>query len=160
MISKFSEMINESQSSKFKLGIDVHGVIDSMPELFAFLTNALIKAGGEVHVITGGSWTDELKGEIDSYGIKYTHHFSVYDFLVQGDYKEVGTIEFPDGTRQTKFKNEDWDVVKGQYCKDNGINLHIDDTMAYNEFFETPFARLWSHSGNPKKPHKDVRHMN
>jgi len=82
-MNKFSEMINESNSSKIKLGIDVHGVIDAMPEFFAFMTDAFVKNGGEVHIITGGSWTDEMKSEIDSYGIKYTHVFSVYDFLVK-----------------------------------------------------------------------------
>ena len=160
MITKFSDMVNESAStSKFKLGIDVHGVIDAMPEFFAFLTDAFIKNGGEVHVITGGSWTEELKSEIDSYGIKYTHQFSVYDFLESGNFEVIGQIQFPDGTIQNKFSNDDWDNIKGDYCKEHNISLHIDDTMAYNEFFDTPFARLWSHSGQPKKPHKDVRHM-
>jgi len=160
MITKFSDMVNESAStSNFKLGIDVHGVIDAMPEFFAFLTDAFIKNGGEVHVITGGSWTRELQSEIDSYGIKYTHHFSVYDSLNEGGFEVIGQIQFPDGTIQNKFSNDDWDHIKGDYCKEHNISLHIDDTMAYNEFFNTPFARLWSHSGQPKKPHKDVRHM-
>jgi len=160
MISKFSEMVNESATSKMKLGIDVHGVIDAMPEFFSFLTDSFVKNGGEVHIITGGSWTDELESEIKSYGVKFTHVFSVYDFLVKSDSVVMGKIEFPDGTIQNKFRNEDWDVVKANYCKDNGITLHLDDTMAYNEFFSTPFSRLWSHSGQSKKPHKDVRHMN
>jgi hypothetical protein len=159
MINKFSEMINESNSPKIKLGIDVHGVIDAMPEFFAFMTDAFVKNGGEVHIITGGSWTEEMKSEIESYGIKYTHVFSVYDFLVKSDSVTTGEIEFPDGTIQSKFRDEDWDVVKANYCRDNGITLHLDDTMSYNEFFSTPFARLWSHSGQKKKPHKDVRHM-
>lgn len=159
MINKFSEMINESSSSKMKLGIDVHGVIDAMPEFFAFLTDAFVKNGGEVHIITGGSWTEDMKSEIDSYGIKYTNVFSVYDHLVETKSEIMGEIEFPDGTIQNKFRDEDWDVVKANYCRDNGITLHLDDTMSYNEFFSTPFARLWSHSGQKKKPHKDVRHM-
>jgi len=160
MITKFSDMVNESAStSNFKLGIDVHGVIDAMPEFFAFLTDSFIKNGGEVHIITGGSWTDELKSEIDSYGVKYTHTFSVYDYLNGGDFEVIGRIQFPDGMIQNKFGNDDWDHIKGDYCKEHNISLHIDDTMAYNEFFGTPFARLWSHSGQPKKPHKDVRHM-
>ena len=159
MINKFSEMINENSSSKIKLGIDVHGVIDAMPEFFAFLTDAFVKNGGEVHIITGGSWTEEMESEIKSYGIKYTHVFSVYDFLVKSDSVVTGEIEFPDGTIQSKFRDEDWDIIKSDYCRDNGITLHLDDTLSYNEFFTTPFARFWSHSGQKKKPHKDVRHM-
>ena len=42
---KFSEMVNEEvgNSSIFKLGLDVHGVVDAMPEFFAFLTDSFIK---------------------------------------------------------------------------------------------------------------------
>lgn len=160
MITKFSEMIKEGQSSStFKLGIDIHGVIDAMPQFFAFLTDSFVKNGGEVHIITGGSWTKELESEIQSYGVKYTHTFSVYDYLNDGGFEVMGRIQFPDGTIQNKFSDKDWDNIKGNYCKEHNISLHIDDTMAYNEFFSTPFARLWSHSGQPKKPHKDVRHM-
>lgn len=55
MFNKFSDMINESKSSKPKLGLDIHGVINTMPEFF--LADSFIKNGGEVHIITGGSWT-------------------------------------------------------------------------------------------------------
>ena len=29
----------------------------------------------------------------------------------------------------------------------------------YNDYFTTPFCRLWSHNNQPKSPHKDVRHL-
>ena len=88
-----------------------------------------------------------------------THKFSVYDYLKESDAEVIGKVQFPDGTIQKKFKNEDWDLIKSQYCKENGIDLHIDDTLIYNNFFSTPFARLWTHSGQSKSPHKDVRHI-
>ena len=47
-------------SKIFKLGLDLHGVIDSIPNEFKFLSNAIVSSGGEVHILTGGSWTDEL----------------------------------------------------------------------------------------------------
>lgn len=144
---------------KFKLGLDVHGVIDSIPEIFSFLTDSIVKNGGEVHLITGGGWTNKMEEQMDGFGIKYTNVFSVYDHLNDGGYETIGEIEFPDGTIQNKFKDEDWDKIKGNYCRENNITLHIDDTMAYNEFFDTPFARFWSHSGQKKKPHKDIRHI-
>lgn len=156
---KFSNIINENSGFKFKLGLDVHGVIDVLPHEFAFLSNAVINSGGECHILTGGAWTKELENQLKSIGIKWTHVFSVYDHLIEIGAKKTGEIEFPDGTRQMKFVNKDWDVIKANYCKDNNISLHIDDTLAYNEYFETPFARLWSHNNKPKPPHKDVRHM-
>jgi len=142
----------------FRISIDVHGVIDSMPKEFKFLTNAIISAGGDVHILTGASWTPEFEAQLKSYGVKWTHQFSVYDHLLKTA-KVVGEIQFPDGVVQKKFEDGVWDNVKGDYCRDNNISLHIDDTLIYNDFFTTPFARLWSHSNQPKDTHKDVRHL-
>ena len=153
-------MVNEEMGSgKFKLGLDIHGVVDAMPEFFSFLTDSFIKNGGEVHIITGGRWDSEFEKQLNDFGVKWTHKFSVYDYLKESDAEVIGKVQFPDGTIQKKFKNEDWDLIKSQYCKENGIDLHIDDTLIYNNFFSTPFARLWTHSGQSKAPHKDVRHM-
>lgn len=156
---KFSSLIKESSGSKFKLGLDIHGVVDAMPEFFSFLTDSFIKNGGEVHIITGGKWDKEFEDLLNSYGVKWTHKFSIYDYLVENNYEKTGEVQFPDGTIQSKFRNEDWDSVKGVYCADNNITLHIDDTMIYNDYFKTPFARLWTHNNNPKSPSKDVRHF-
>lgn len=158
MIGKFSKIL-ESSTPKFSLGIDFHGVIDSLPSEFSFLTNLIVSAGGAVHVITGSGWSKELEDKLKSMNIAWTHKFSVYDHLIETNAEILGEVEFPDGTIQKKFNNIEWDKVKGKYCKENGISLHIDDTLSYNEFFETPFCRFWSHSGHPKAPHKDRRHL-
>jgi hypothetical protein len=130
--------------NNFKLGCDFHGVIDSMPEFFAFLTSSFIKNGGEVHIITGGSWNKELQDQLINYDIKWTHYFSVYDYLVESGEESIGKVKFSDGTIQNKFSNDLWDKVKAEYCEKNNISLHIDDTLIYNDFFKTPFARLWT----------------
>lgn len=144
MIKKFSKL-TESKSSRFKVGLDLHGVIDTLPEFFSFLSDSIIKNGGEVHIITGGSWNEDLQGQIESYGIQWTHKFSVYDYLIETGAKKEGNHTFIDGSIQDKFSKEIWDRVKADYCRDNDINLHIDDTLVYNDYFTTPFARLWSH---------------
>lgn len=141
----------------FKLGIDIHGVIDSLPEFFSFLTESIIKNGGEVHVITGGSW-DKLEETLKTMNINYTHSFSVYDYLLTHA-ETIGTIEFSDGTVQKRFNDEEWDACKALYCKENGITLHIDDTLVYNNYFTTPFCRLWTHNNKPKVSHKSLRHL-
>lgn len=156
MFNKFSEMVNESKSSNQKIGLDIHGVINTLPEFFTFLADSFIKNGGEVHIITGGSWTKKLDDKIKSIGIKYTHKFSVYDHLIEVGEPTIGQIEFPDGTIQMKFDDNIWNSMKGKYCRDNGIDLHIDDTLVYNDFFSTPFARLWSHDSKSKSSHKDI----
>ncbi len=142
-----------------KFALDIHGVIDSLPEVFSFLSKAIISNGGEVHLITGGTWSKDLEDKVNSLNIKYTHKFSVYDHLIETNVDIVGEIEFPDGTIQKKFKDGEWDRVKGEYCLNNNISLHIDDTLIYNDFFKTPFARLWTHNNNPKASHKDIRHL-
>lgn len=159
MITKFSKLSESIGDSKFKIGLDIHGVIDSLPDFFAFLTDSVAKNGGEVHILTGGSWTQELESQLSNYGIKWTHKFSVYDHLIEVGTKIVGEIQFPDGTIQKKFEDGAWDKVKAEYCKEHSISLHIDDTLIYNDFFSTPFCRLWTHNNKPKASHKNVRHL-
>ncbi len=159
-MDKFTKKINEEFGPKFKLGLDLHGVIDSAPDFFSFLSSAIISSGGEVHIITGGSWKEEpLEQDLKKMGIRWTHHFSVYDHLLESGTKIIGDVTFPDGKVQKRFENGHWDQCKGDYCKEHNISLHLDDTMIYNEYFETPFARMWTHNGNPKKGHKSNRHL-
>lgn len=141
---KFSNMVNESSSSKMALGLDIHGVINAMPDFFAFLSDSFIKNGGRVHIITGGSLTEKLLNEIKEFGIKYTHIFSVYDYLIESGEPTNGERIFTDGTHQKRFADDVWDRVKGDYCKKHNINLHIDDTLAYKDGFKTPFAYLYT----------------
>jgi hypothetical protein len=143
-----------------KLGLDIHGVIDSNPKSFAFMSQSVITAGGEVHIITGGSWTQDLENQIKEYGIKWTSHFSVYDYLLDSGIDSIGTIQFPDGTIQKKFDYHLWDTIKAGYCKSNNIDLHIDDTEVYSKYFTTPFLLYKSSEDFEKISHIDIRkHM-
>ena len=143
-----------------KLGLDIHGVIDSNPESFAFMSQSVITNNGEVHIITGGSWTTELENQLKGYGIKWTSHFSVYDYLVDSGIDSIGTIQFPDGTIQKKFDYHLWDTIKAGYCKSNNIDLHIDDTEVYSKYFTTPFLLYKSSEDFEKISHIDIRkHM-
>ena len=143
-----------------KLGLDIHGVIDSNPESFSFMSQSVIAGGGEVHIITGGSWTFELEEQLKGYGIKWTSCFSVYDYLLDSGIDSIGTIQFPDGTIQKKFDYHLWDTIKAGYCKSNNIDLHIDDTEVYSKYFTTPFLLYKSSEDFEKISHIDIRkHM-
>lgn len=143
-----------------KLGLDIHGVIDSNPKSFAFMSQSVISNGGEVHIITGGSWTTELENQLKGYDIKWTSHFSVYDYLLDSGIDSIGTIQFPDGTIQKKFDYHLWDTIKAGYCKSNSIDLHIDDTEVYSKYFTTPFLLYKSSEDFEKISHIDIRkHM-
>jgi hypothetical protein len=145
--------------SKFKLGLDLHGVIDAIPEEMAFLSKAVVDAGGEVHILTGSTLDSKTYDLLTKHGIKCTHVFSIYDYLMSRSTPTVGEIKFPDGDVQKQFIYGAWDRVKGDYCARWKISLHIDDTLIYNEHFSTPFARLWTHNGKVKASHKPHRHI-
>ena len=143
-----------------KLGLDIHGVIDSNPKSFAFMSQSVISNNGEVHIITGGSWTTELENQLKDYGLQWTSHFSVYDYLIDSGIDSIGTIQFPDGTIQEKFDYHLWDTIKAGYCKSNEIDLHIDDTEVYSKYFTTPFLLYKSSEDFEKISHIDIRkHM-
>ena len=153
-MEKFSKLF-EDNSKKWKIGLDLHGVISDMPEFFAFLTDIIVKSGGEVHIITGGATKDDKK-LLNDYKIRYTHFFSIVDYHVE--------INTPTSGKHPKYgfdmiSDEEWDKTKADYCSRNKIDLHIDDTLIYNSFFTTPFARLWSHNNHGKPSHKDPRHL-
>ena len=145
--------------SKIKISIDIHGVIDALPEFFSVMSNLFVDGGHEVHILTGGTWDKKLESQLEYFCISWTHSFSIYDELIRRGTKIVGEVQFPDGTIQKKFEDGAWDQVKGEYCKEHNILLHIDDTLIYNEHFTTPFARLWSHNGKIKSSKKDLRHL-
>ncbi len=155
-MNKFSDyFLKESMGKKIKIGLDLHGVISDMPEFFSFLTDILVKSGCEVHIVTGGA-TDDDKQLLKDYNIQYTHFFSIVDY-----HRKIGT---PTSGKHPKYgfemiSDEEWDKTKGEYCRENGIDLHIDDTLIYNNYFSTPFCRLWSHNNHGKPEHKDPRHL-
>ena len=125
-----------------KISFDLHGVIDDLPEVFQFITSAIIQAGGEVHILTG-SMTDIALKELNKLGyIKgthFTHVQGIPDLLLEfgatvtGYHPEIGNPE---------FQKSSWEIAKAIYCSDNKINLHFDDTIAYEKYFITPFARV------------------
>ena len=120
-----------------KFGFDIHGVSDKYPKTFAAMSKALVDAGHEVHVLTGPPWNDRIKKELEDIGITYTHFFSILDYL-----KEKGVpITWDDRGRGWADK-EHWNVAKAEYCRDNDIDLHIDDSDEYHEHFTTPYLLM------------------
>lgn len=142
-MKKFTSL-NESNSNPiFKLGLDIHGVIDKYPKEMSFLSNSIISYGGEVHIITGGSWNKELDDLLSLSKIKWTKIFSIYDHLIEMDEDVEGLHTFKDGKIQSKFKSDVWDKAKSEYCSKNEISLHIDDNPLYGSYFNTPFAKMF-----------------
>lgn len=141
-----------------KIGLDLHGVITDMPEFFKNMMWMLTCSGVEIHIITGGS-IDKAYNELKNLEIYnpnyYTHLFSILDYHIEKGTPQVGYNEEFDNP---EFDDEVWDRTKADYCREHNIDLMIDDSMIYEQYFTTPFARLWTKTGTPKI-NKPERHL-
>lgn len=117
------------------IGIDYHGVITAEPKLFSIITTIFTFLNYDIHIITGTKITEEFKEQLDSYGIRYTHLFSISDY-----HHSLGTemIGYEEG--QPKIDDDIWNREKARYCYDNNIILHIDDSEVYGKYFSTPYV--------------------
>ena len=113
-----------------KFGFDVHGVVDTHPEVYSAMTKALAEAGHEVHIITGAQRTPEREFHLQEVGIRYTHWFSIVQYHL--DKGEVD-VKFVDG--QPWMNKEIWNRTKAEYCEREGISLMLDDSPVYGSYF-------------------------
>lgn len=124
---------------KMKIGLDIHGVMDEVPELFAVLSKTLVEAGHEVHVITGPPDGPRIREELARLGISFTHFFSIVDY-----HQSIGSEIITDAKGHHYVDDYLWDKTKGDYCLREKIDLHIDDSDSYSFFFKTPYCRFFS----------------
>lgn len=121
-----------------KLGLDFHGVIDTLPKQFSAIAGSIMKTGGDVYIITGNPNNTAFHTELTEcgfhYGIHYNHIFSIQTFLENSN---IDYIIDANGNKQ--FDNFFWNKAKADYCEINDIDLHIDDSTEYGKFFKTPF---------------------
>lgn len=116
-------------NNSLKVGLDIHGVIDTFPERFKQLSYALSKDGAEVHIITGMKRDEDVELMLSSAGIRFTHYFSIVEHLEeQGEY-----IEWKNGLPYAD--EEKWNVAKREYCDAVGIDFMFDDSPTYLETF-------------------------
>lgn len=126
-------------SNPLKIGLDIHGVIDTFPKKFKCLASAVYKDGGEVHIVTGSKRDKNIESLLEREGIMFTHYFSIVTHL-----EETGThIDWRNGL---PYADEDrWNFAKSEYCKEQDIDLMFDDSSVYLETFsdiETTFLHV------------------
>lgn len=127
-----------------KIALDIHGVIDTNPEFFARLTEALWICGWEIHVMTGSHLEEKgIRTQLEAWGIKYTHLFSISDY-----HRKKGTKMWGD-PQNPWMDAETWNKTKADYCEQHNIPLCFDDRDAYRDYFNTPFARFYSRGYKP-----------
>lgn len=141
-----------------KIGLDLHGVISDHSEYFRKISWTLTQLGFEVHIITGGSKEkalEELKSLNFMQSRDYTHLFSVLDYHISRGTRITGWHPV---LKNPEFPDIEWDKTKADYCRLHGIGLHLDDSVIYEKYFTTPFARVFTNTGTPKID-KPLRHL-
>lgn len=142
-----------------KIGLDLHGVLTDSPDFFSQLAFTLTQANWEVHIITGGS-IEKAEQELARLGfhkeVHYTHLFSVLNHHIQKGTRITGWHPI---LLNPEFPDSEWDRTKADYCRENNIGLHLDDSLIYESLFTTPFARVWTNTNTPKinKPERQMQ---
>lgn len=105
------------------IGLDIHGVIDTYPEIFSAASKLWKSQGHTIHIMTGESWVTAIDTVVKC-DIAFDMSLSITDYHLAKtgmNWKENGWWT----------DNEIWDVTKGKYCESNFIELVFDDTLRY-----------------------------
>lgn len=115
---------NAVESKRIKVGLDIHGVIDIAPEFFTLLSKLPV----EIHIITGikESLDDRVPNDLE-YDYWFSIHQACEDLNIEINYDEHN---------RPLVDADVWNKQKAIYCKENGINLMIDDSPTYAKTFE------------------------
>ena len=120
--------------TKSKIGVDFHGVINTRPDFFREFCREALKIGLEVYIISGGP-RETILAYLNQYRIPYTKLWCIYDY-----YEQRHQVEFYDDG-SFHVADELWNKAKAEYCKEQNICVHIDDSAIYGREFVTPYCR-------------------
>lgn len=116
-----------------KIGLDFHGVVSLRPQYFAGFSRIVLSRGYELHIITGGP-AEVVAKMLKEWHIRYTRLFAILDY-----YDAKGEVEYFDNG-EFKVPEKLWNSAKAEYCMAKGINIHIDDSQQYAQWFMTPYC--------------------
>lgn len=120
--------------TKSKIGVDFHGVINTRPDFFREFCREALKIGLAVYIISGGP-RETILAYLNQYRIPYTKLWCIYDY-----YEQRHQVEFYDDG-SFHVADELWNKAKAEYCKEQNICVHIDDSAIYGREFATPYCR-------------------
>ena len=72
---------------------------------------------------------------LNQYQIPYTKLWCIFDY-----YEQRHQVEFYDDG-SFRIDDELWNKAKAEYCKEQNICIHIDDSAIYGREFVTPYCR-------------------
>jgi hypothetical protein len=133
-----------------RIGLDIHGVLDHHPEKFIKLAYTIMgcadgyekedpeRENFKVFVITGPKKEKAIK-ELEAIANKYNggyqfwdEVYSIVDYIIEND---IPHIEKESGHIWT-LVHKDWNEAKGKISKELELDLHFDDSVEYEEYFE------------------------
>ena len=120
--------------TKSKIGVDFHGVINTKPDFFREFCREALKIGLEIYIISGGP-RETILAYLNQYQIPYTKLWCIYDY-----YEQRHQVEFYDDG-SFHIDKELLNKAKAEYCKEQNICVHIDDSAIYGREFATPYCR-------------------
>jgi hypothetical protein len=115
---------------QIKIGIDLHGVIDTNPDFFkSMLTLFRTVFGAEIWIVSGPP-IKEIEEELEELGIErhahYDHIASIVDYLSP-------SIKWQDEKGHWWTDEDTWWLSKSRICLKHSINVLIDDHKEYYE---------------------------
>jgi len=132
-----------------KLGLDVHGVIDTDPEFFSALSKTMVERGHGVYIVTGREDCEELTEEIAiKYKVSYNTLLSITTYQ-----KEIGTpVSYLDDRKSQPIMNPSiWNPTKAALCATAGIDIMIDDSLIYGKYFQDIKTQYITYTPQMKK---------
>jgi len=123
-----------------KIGVDLHGVIDSNPELFKRILSTLTLSGKVGVYIVSGPPKVDIIAELEELGFEedlhYKEVYSIVDFL-----KESGVVMWQNEKGRWWSNDEDWMASKARICD----KLHLDAMIDDKEMYRNAFANIKTH---------------
>jgi hypothetical protein len=121
-----------------KIGLDIHGVIDTYPDRFKELSEAWDAQGHEVYIITGEP-QESAQPTVDYAGVLYDDFFSIVDYHVKNNTPSLNQDE----NGHYWVDRNVWLATKGDYARRIGIDIHFDDQLEYAEYFPKECAFIY-----------------
>lgn len=122
-----------TNSHKLKIGLDYHGVIDLNPKYFAEFCTKAKQRNHDIYIITGGPKT------LVDYNLKKNHVLYDMCFAVS-DYYQAKNKIIQKTTGEFIVPDNLWNMAKADFCRRSHINIHIDDSLKYINWFSTPYC--------------------
>ena len=123
-----------------KIGIDLHGVLDTYPEIFKPMLRIFRKAGIDYCIVSGPS-AEKVEQELykTGYGDE-VHSIWIYSVV---DYLTIKGVEFDMTDPENPWCDDNiWWDAKARICKEYKIDYLIDDSEKYRPAFDLIRARF------------------